>query len=163
MRAKVKTIELKNLEFFTKRKKIVFEKYNIIQGGKKTGKSFLNYLLFNAYVMGDTFIENFPPDFTGFNDARVKIVYHSITDWTYDLPKKNDSYKTHLNWYRKCNDEENKTICFLFDEPNRIYNKKERDGFLNYLKVKHKNVQMIITSDLIKDYNYSKEFKIIKI
>jgi len=71
------------------------EKYNIIQGGEKTGKSFLNYLLFNAYVMGDTFIENFPPDFTGFNDARVKIVYHSITDWTYDLPKKNEGDPLH--------------------------------------------------------------------
>ena len=163
MRANVKTMELKNLDFFTKKKKIVFDKFNIIQGDTKTGKSFLSYLIYNSYIMNSTFLEDFPPDFTGFNDARVNIFYHSITDWRYTLPKEKEYDDSHLKWYKKCLDEKNNTICFLFDEPDLIYNQNERDDFLNYLKVKRRDVQMIITSDLKDDYNYPKDFKIIKI
>ncbi|PNX49795.1 MAG: hypothetical protein BV457_00495 [Thermoplasmata archaeon M9B1D] len=163
LRANVKTIELQNLSFFTKKKKIVFDKFNIIQGDTKTGKTFLSYLIYYAYMMNSTFLEDFPPDFTGFNDAIVKIVYHSKTDWKYTLPKEKKYEDTHLKWYKNCIDEKNNTICFLFDEPDMLYNKKERDSFLNYLKVKNKDVQMIVTSDVKEDYNYPKEYKVIKI
>ena len=40
MRLKVKRIELKKLDRFIKRKKIVFDKYNIIKGDKKKWKNF---------------------------------------------------------------------------------------------------------------------------
>lgn len=163
LRANVKTVELKNLEFFTKKKKIVFDKYNIIQGSKKSGKTFLSYLIYNAYNMNSTFLEDFPPDFTGFNDSRVNILYHSITDWRYTLPKEKKYEDTHSEWYKKCVDEKNNTICFLFDEPDLIYNQKERDDFINYLKVKNKDVQMILTSDVKEDSKYPKEYNIIKI
>ncbi len=160
MRTYVKRIELKNLDFFTKRKKIVFEKYNIIKGDKKSGKTFLTYLIYNAYMFNSTFFEEFPTEFTGFNDAQVKIVYHSITDWIYTLPKKNNSFNKCIRLQKKSRERSN-IMCFLFDEPDLIYNNKERKGFLNYLK--NNDAQMIITSDIKEDYKYPKEYKIIKI
>ena len=165
MRSYVKTLELKNLEFFTKKKKIVFDKYNIILGSKKTGKTFLSYLIYNAYMFNDTFLdkflEGFPLDFTGFDDAEVKIVYHSTKDWTYSLPKKNKSNNMHDRWRKKCYDTENNGMCFLFDEPDIIYDEKKREGFLNFLK--NTNAQMIVTTNLEDDYEYPKEYNIIKI
>ena len=165
MRSYVKTVELKNLDFFTKRNKIVFDKYNIIQGDKKSGKTFLSYLIYNAYMFNDTFLdkflEGFPLDFTGFNDAKIKIVYHSTKDWTYSLPKKNKSNNMHDRWRKKCYDTENNGMCFLFDEPDIIYDEKKREGFLNFLK--NTNAQMIVTTNLEDDYEYPKEYNIIKI
>ena len=161
MRTYVDRVELKNLYFFTKKKKIVFDKYNIIQGDKKTGKTFLSYLIYNAYMFNDTFLEHPPLDFTGFNDVSLRILYHSMTDWRYILPKKKKFNNMHHRWHKRCHDEKNNDICFLFDEPDLIYNTKERDGFLNYLK--DSAAQMIITSDLDKNISYPKEYKIIKI
>jgi len=161
MRTYVGGVELKNLDFFIKKKKIVFDRYSIIQGDKKSGKTFLSYLLFNAYMFNDTFLEHPPLDFTGFNDVSLRILYHSMTDWIYNLPKKNKSNNMHDKWRKKCYDEENNDICWLFDTPDFLYNEKERDGFLNYLK--KSNIQMIITSDLDKNICYPKEYKVIKI
>jgi len=62
MRSNVKSVELKNLDVFTKRKKIVFDKYNIIQGDKKSGKTFLINLIFDAYSGGKTMLEGFLPE-----------------------------------------------------------------------------------------------------
>jgi hypothetical protein len=162
MGSKVKSLELKNLTCFTKKKKIVFDKYNIVLGGKKSGKTFLLYsLIFNAYFFNKTFLEEWPLNFTGFNDVYVKILFHSMTDWVYSLPKIKKYEDAHYEWKKKCKDKENNEMCFLFDQPALLYDDKERDGFLNFLK--NTDAQMIITSDIKDDYEYPKEYNIIKI
>jgi hypothetical protein len=161
IRAKVKTVELTNLEFFTKRKIFDFNKYNIIQGCNKSGKTFLSRLIYNAYLMGGTFLEDFPREFTGFQDARVDILYHSIKDWRYTFPKEKKYEDIHWEWKEKIKDKKNNIMCFLFDEPDIIYDENEREGFLNYLK--GAPFQVIITSEKAEDYNYPKEYKLINI
>lgn len=154
MRSKVKRIELKNLDRFINRKKIVFDKYNIIRGDKKSGKTFLINLIFDAYSRGETMLERFLPETSEFRDASVKIVYDSIVEFKYTFPRKSEDIND--RWL-----EEHKDICFLFDEPDILYNNKKIDGFLNYLK--GVDAQIIITSEVDKDFNYPNEFKIIKI
>ncbi|MFE3846188.1 hypothetical protein ACFL1L_04955 [Thermoplasmatota archaeon] len=164
MRSKVKRIELKNLDRFINRKKIVFDKYNIINGDKKSGKTFLINLIFDAYSHGETMLERFLPETSEFRDTAVKVVYNSISEWKYTFPKKSDYDFIEDPWIDDIDDRwlwEHKDICFLFDEPDILNNKKERDGFLNYLK--GIDAQIIITSELDKDINYPNEFKIIKI
>jgi hypothetical protein len=153
MRSKVKRVELKNLDGHINRKRINFDKYNIISGAYGTGKTFLVHLIYDAYISGETELEwlTTHPDY---RNASVKIVYNSISEWKYTYPKKSEDIDERLF-------EEHLDICFVFDEPDLIYNKDENNGFLNYLK--GIDAQIIITSNLDKNFNYPKEYKIIKI
>lgn len=153
MRAKLKNVELNNLDGFKNRRKIIFDKYNIISGAYGAGKTFLVHLFYDAYTMGKTELEwlTTHPDY---RNASVKIVYNSISEWKYTFPKKSEDIDERLF-------EEHLDLCFLFDEPDIIYNNDENNGFLNYLK--GIDAQIIITSDMDKNYNYPKEYKIIKI
>ncbi|MCK4347302.1 MAG: hypothetical protein KAW47_01680 [Thermoplasmatales archaeon] len=152
MRTRIKKIELRNVPFITDAK-VVFSKYNILGGAYGSGKTFLIHLIYDAYTKGKTELEwlTTHPDY---RNASVKIVYNSIAEWRYAYPRKSEDIDERLF-------EEHKDICFLFDEPDILYNNKEIDGFLNYLK--GIDVQIILTVDTKNDFNHPSEFKKINI
>jgi len=153
--AKVKRVELKHLDVFIGRKIIIFDKYNIITGLYGSGKTFLIDLIFDAYSQGKTRLDSSLPETLEFRDSSVKIVYKTIRDWKYTFPKKSDDFDLLDDL------EDHKEKCFLFDEPDILYDKKERDCFLKHLR--ELDAQIIITSSLENNYEHLIEFKKIKI
>lgn len=164
--AHVKSVELKNMDVFIDRKKLVFDKCNILRGDKKSGKTFLTTLIFDACTRGKTMLEDFLPETEEFKDSSVKIVFNSPDRWMYTFPENSvyDDMDDHYigdiddrwDYYSKRQD-----ICLLFDEPDLLYHEKEQDGFLNYLK--SIEAQVIITTKLDQTIHYPKEYNIINL
>jgi len=155
LRNHVKRVDIRNMPFM-RDKKIIFGKYNIIEGEHGCGKTFLINLIYDAYLFGKTELEFFP-EIGEYSKINAEISFKSFTECKYTFPEKSDSIDT--LGYDEFNEKVD--ICFIFDEPTKLYDKNERDGFLDYLK--NVDGQMIIASGKDENYSYPKEYKIIKI
>jgi hypothetical protein len=155
MRKQVKRVDIKNMPFM-KDKKFIFNKCNIVRGKHGCGKTFLINLIYDAYLFGHTELDFFP-EIGKFKKINTEVSFKTFTECKYTYPEKSDSIEN-IGY-----DEYNEKIdlCFIFDEPRLLYNNKERDGFLNYLK--NVDAQMIITSNENSSFIYPSEYKILKI
>lgn len=150
----VKQIEIKNMPF-SKDKKIIFDKYNILQSEYSYSNTFLIKLIYHAYLFGFTNYKFFL-DIGYDKETITEVEFNTIANNEQHLADKKERTQPNAT----DTNEEKTDFCLILDEPD-IMNDDKGSGILNYLK--GGKMQIIISTNQNQTIDIPEEYKIINL